>query len=288
MSKVKAEYLNIAQLKPFEGHPFQVREDEEMDQLMWSILSQGLLTPLVVRPLENDQYEVISGHRRLLACQKAGIETVPALVYPMSRDESMVALVDSNLHREKLLPSEKAWAYRLKAEALNRQGNRSDLTLGQVVPKSDRWRTTAEIGEQTGESYKTVQRYIRLTHLIPPLIQKVDEGKIALSPGVELSYLDEEMQQLVFDAMEREDCTPSYSQTVRMRKLHREGLLTEEEINSIMSEQKANQKEQIRIPKERLDKVLPKGISGQKAEEYILKACEYYGKHMRRLRNAER
>ena len=288
MSKVKAEYLNIAQLKPFEGHPFQVREDEEMDQLMWSILSQGLLTPLVVRPLENDQYEVISGHRRLLACQKAGIETVPALVYPMSRDEAMVALVDSNLHREKLLPSEKAWAYRLKAEALNRQGNRTDLTLGQVVPKSDRWRTTAEIGELTGESYKTVQRYIRLTHLIPPLIQKVDEGKIALSPGVELSYLDEDTQQLVFDAMEREDCTPSYSQTVRMRKLHREGLLNEEEIGSIMSEQKANQKEQIRIPKERLDKVLPKGISGQKAEEYILKACEYYGKYMRHLRSAER
>ena len=288
MNKVKAEYVNIAQLKPFEGHPFQVKEDEEMDQLMWSILYQGLLTPLVVRPLENDQYEVISGHRRLLACQKAGIETVPALVYPMSRDEAMVALVDSNLHREKLLPSEKAWAYRLKAEALNRQGNRTDLTLGQVVPKSDRWRTTAEIGEQTGESYKTVQRYIRLTHLIPPLIQKVDEGKVALSPGVELSYLDEDTQQLVFDAMEREDCTPSYSQMVRMRKLHREGLLNEEEIGSIMSEQKANQKEQIRIPKERLDKVLPKGISGQKAEEYILKACEYYGKYMRRLRNAER
>ena len=161
MNKAKAEYLNIAQLRPFEGHPFQVKEDEEMEQLVWSILTQGLLTPLVVRPIENNQYEVISGHRRLHACKKAGIETVPALIYPMSRDEATVALVDSNLHREKLLPSEKAWAYRLKAEALDRQGKRSDLTLGQVVPKSERWRTTAEIGEQTGESYKTVQRYIR-------------------------------------------------------------------------------------------------------------------------------
>lgn len=288
MSKVKAEYLNIAQLKPFEGHPFRVREDEEMDQLMWSILSQGLLTPLVVRPLENDQYEVISGHRRLLACQKAGIKTVPALVYPMSRYEAMVALVDSNLHREKLLPSEKAWAYRLKAEALNRQGNRTDLTLGQVVPKSDRWRTTAEIGELTGESYKTVQRYIRLTHLIPPLIQKVDEGKIALSPGVELSYLDEDTQQLVFDAMEREDCTPSFSQMVRMKQLYREGQLSMEVINSIMAEQKANQKEHIRIPKERLQKVLPHGMSSQKTEEYILKACEYYKKYLQRQRHQER
>ena len=288
MNKAKAEYLNIAQLRPFEEHPFQVKEDEEMEQLVWSILTQGLLTPLVVRPIENNQYEVISGHRRLHACKKAGIETIPALVYPLSRDEAVVALVDSNLHREKLLPSEKAWAYRLKAEALDRQGKRSDLTLGQVVPKSERWRTTAQIGVQTGESYKTVQRYIRLTHLIPPLLQKVDEGRIALSPAVELSYLDEEMQQLVFDAMEREDCTPSYSQAVRMRKLYREGLLNEEEISFIMSEQKANQKEHIRIPKERLDKVLPKGISGQKAEEYILKACEYYGKYMRRLRNAER
>ena len=288
MNKAKAEYLNIAQLRPFEGHPFQVKEDEEMEQLVWSILSQGLLTPLVVRPIENNQYEVISGHRRLHACRKAGIETVPALIYPMSRDEAAVALVDSNLHREKLLPSEKAWAYRLKAEALDRQGKRSDLTLGQVVPKSERWRTTAEIGEQTGESYKTVQRYIRLTHLIPPLLQKVDEGKIALSPGVELSYLDEDTQQLVLDAMEREDCTPSFSQTVRMKQLYREGQLSMEVINSIMAEQKANQKEHIRIPKERLQKVLPHGMSSQKTEEYILKACEYYKKYLQRQRNQER
>ena len=288
MNKAKAEYLNISQLRPFEGHPFRVKEDEEMEQLVWSILTQGLLTPLVVRPIKNNQYEVISGHRRLHACRKAGIETVPALIYPMSRDEAAVALVDSNLHRERLLPSEKAWAYRLKAEALDRQGKRSDLTLGQVVPKSERWRTTAEIGEQTGESYKTVQRYIRLTHLIPPLLQKVDEGKIALSPGVELSYLDEDTQQLVLDAMEREDCTPSFSQTVRMKQLYREGQLSMEVINSIMAEQKANQKEHIRIPKERLQKVLPQGMSSQKTEEFILKACEYYKKYLQRQRNQER
>lgn len=288
MNKAKAEYLNISQLRPFEGHPFQVKEDEEMEQLVWSILTQGLLTPLVVRPIKNNQYEVISGHRRLHACKKAGIDSVPALIYPMSRDEATVALVDSNLHREKLLPSEKAWAYRLKAEALDRQGKRSDLTLGQVVPKSERWRTTAEIGEQTGESYKTVQRYIRLTHLIPPLLQKVDEGKIALSPGVELSYLDEDTQQLVLDAMEREDCTPSFSQTVRMKQLYREGQLSMAVINSIMAEQKANQKEHIRIPKERLQKVLPQGMSSQKTEEFILKACEYYKKYLQRQRNQER
>jgi len=288
MNKAKAEYLNITQLRPFEGHPFQVKEDEEMEQLVWSILTQGLLTPLVVRLIENNQYEVISGHRRLHACKKAGIETVPALIYPMNRDEAAVALVDSNLHREKLLPSEKAWAYRLKAEALDRQGNRSDLTLGQVVPKLERWRTTAEIGEQTGESYKTVQRYIRLTHLIPPLLQKVDEGKIALSPGVELSYLDEDTQQLVLDAMEREDCTPSFSQTVRMKQLYREGQLSMAVINSIMAEQKANQKEHIRIPKERLQGILPQGMSSQKTEEFILKACEYYKKYLQRQRNQER
>ena len=288
MNKAKVEYLNIAQLRPFEGHPFQVKEDEEMEQLVWSILTQGLLTPIVVRPIENNQYEVISGHRRLHACRKAGIETVPALIYPLNRDEAVVALVDSNLHREKLLPSEKAWAYRLKAEALDRQGKRSDLTLGQVVPKSERWRTTAEIGEQTGESYKTVQRYIRLTHLIPPLLQKVDDGKIALSPGVELSYLDEDTQQLVFDAMDREDCTPSFSQTVRMKQLYREGQLSMAVINSIMAEQKANQKEHIRIPKERLQGVLPQGMSSQKTEEFILKACEYYKKYLQRQRNQER
>ena len=288
MNKAKVEYLNIAQLRPFEGHPFQVKEDEEMEQLVWSILTQGLLTPIVVRPIENNQYEVISGHRRLHACRKAGIETVPALIYPLNRDEAVVALVDSNLHREKLLPSEKAWAYRLKAEALDRQGKRSDLTLGQVVPKSERWRTTAEIGEQTGESYKTVQRYIRLTHLIPPLLQKVDDGKIALSPGVELSYLDEDTQQLVFDAMDREDCTPSFSQTVRMKQLYREGQLSMAVINSIMAEQKANQKEHIRIPKERLQGILPQGMSSQKTEEFILKACEYYKKYLQRQRNQER
>ena len=288
MNKAKAEYLNITQLRPFEGHPFQVKEDEEMEQLVWSILTQGLLTPLVVRLIENNQYEVISGHRRLHACKKAGIETVPALIYPMNRDEAAVALVDSNLHREKLLPSEKAWAYRLKAEALDRQGKRSDLTLGQVVPKLERWRTTAEIGEQTGESYKTVQRYIRLTHLIPPLLQKVDEGKIALSPGVELSYLDENTQELVLDAMDREDCTPSFSQTVRMKQLYREGQLSMAVINSIMAEQKANQKEHIRIPKERLQGILPQGMSSQKTEEFILKACEYYKKYLQRQRNQER
>ena len=186
MSKAKAEYLNISQLRPFEGHPFQVKEDEEMEQLVWSILTQGLLTPLVVRPIENNQYEVISGHRRLHACKKAGIETVPALIYALNRDEATIAMVDSNLHREKILPSEKAFAYKLKMDAMSRQGQRTDLTSTQVGRKLE----TAElIGQQSGESKNQVRRYIRLTELIPEILQMVDDGKIALTPAVELSYL---------------------------------------------------------------------------------------------------
>jgi len=288
MKETRAEYLPIEKLKPFEGHPFKVTDNEEMDQLTWSILTQGLLTPLVVRPLSNDEYEVISGHRRLYACKKAGIETVPALITEMDRDDAAIALVDSNLHRERILPSEKAFAYKMKADALSHQGKRTDLTLGQLVPKSDTNRTTALIGGQTGESYKTVQRYIRLTNLIPELLDKVDAGQIALSPGVELSYLDADTQRLVLEAMDLEDCTPSFSQTVRMKNLFREGKLTANAIQSIMAEEKANQKETVRIPKDRLRAVLPYGMDARRTEEYIVKACEYYRRYLQRQRDQER
>lgn len=228
MNKAKAEYLNISQLQPFEGHPFQVKEYEEMEQLIWSILTQGLLTPLVVRPIENNQYEVISGHRRLHACKKAGIESVPALVYSMNRDEAAIALVDSNLHREKLLPSEKAWAYKLKMEALSHQGK----TCGQVGHKSRDILSDEESGRQ-------IQRYIRLTNLIPEILQKVDEGRIAFTPAVELSYLTEEEQYELLEQMEMQDCTPSLSQACRLKKLSREEGLSTEMISVIMGEEKA-------------------------------------------------
>ena len=277
MKETRAEHLAVDKLRPFNGHPFKVVDDEEMDQLTWSILTQGLLTPLVVRPLDNGDYEVISGHRRLHACKKAGIETVPALIYTIDRDTAAIALVDSNLHRERILLSEKAFAYKLKLDALKHQGQ----TCGQVGHKSRDTLSEDESGRQ-------VQRYIRLTNLIPELLQKVDEGQIALSPGVELSYLDADTQRLVLDAMDLEDCTPSFSQTVRMKNLYREGNLTADMITTIMSEEKANQKETVRIPKERLKPVLPSGLDARKTEEFIVKACDHYKRYLQRQRSQER
>ena len=277
MKETRAAHLPVDKLRPFEGHPFKVTDNEEMDQLVWSVLTQGLLTPLVVRPLDNGEYEVISGHRRLLACKKAGIEMVPALIYFIDRDAAAIALVDSNLHRERILPSEKAFAYKLKLDALKHQGQ----TCGQVGHKSRDTLSEDESGRQ-------VQRYIRLTNLIPELLQKVDDGQIALSPGVELSYLDADTQRQVLEAMELEYCTPSFSQTVRMKNLYREGNLTAEKISNIMAEEKANQRETVRIPKERLKPVLPSGLDAQKTEEFIVKACDHYKRYLQRQRSQER
>ena len=277
MKETRAEYLAVEKLRPFNGHPFKVVDNEGMDQLVWSILTQGLLTPLVVRPLDNGEYEVISGHRRLHACKKAGIEMVPALIYTVDRDAAAIALVDSNLHRERILPSEKAFAYKLKLDALKHQGQ----TCGQVGHKSRDMLSEDDSGRQ-------VQRYIRLTNLIPELLQNVDDGQIALSPGVELSYLDAATQQQVLEAMELEDCTPSFSQTVRMKNLYREGNLTAEKIRNIMAEEKANQRETVRIPKERLKPVLPSGLDARKTEEFIVKACDHYKRYLQRQRSQER
>ena len=265
MSKkdVQVMQLPIQKLRPFENHPFQVKDDDEMDQLVWSILTQGVLTPLVVRPLENDEYEVISGHRRLRACQKAGIKTVPALIYALDRDAAAIALVDSNLHREKILPSEKAFAYKLKMDALSHQG-----TSGQVGQKWSR----EEIAE--GESGRQVQRYIRLTELIPQILSMVDAEKIALTPAVELSYLTEQEQQDLLETMESEDCTPSLSQAVQLKKLSQSGELNMDKIFEILREPKANQQEKISFRLDDLRKFFPKSYTPARIQERILKLLE--------------
>lgn len=260
---IQARQLPVEMLRPFEQHPFQVKDDEEMDQLVWSVLTQGVLTPLVVRPLEKDVYQVISGHRRLHACQKAGITEVPALVYPLDRDAAAIALVDSNLHRERLLPSEKAFAYKLKMEALSHQG-----TSGQLGQKWSR----EEISD--GESGRQVQRYIRLTQLIPPILQMVDEGRIALTPAVELSYLTTEQQEALMEAMECEDCTPSLAQAVQMKKESQDGILTEDRLFQLLRQPKANQQDKISFPISELRGYFPKSYTAAQMRMDILRGLE--------------
>ena len=280
--------ININKLHPFEGHPFKVRDNEEMNQLVESIQKQGIAEPLLVRPLENtvDEYEVISGHRRLRAAQKAGLTEVPAFIHAINRDEAAILLVDCNLHRDHILPSERAFAYKLKHDAMKRQGKTIELTLGQIVPKSDTPRTTALIGAETGESYKTVQRYIRLTHLIPPLLDIMDEGKIAFSVGVELSYLPADMQRSLLSDIEALDCTPSYAQAVKMHKDYTAGRMSPDSISAIMMEQKPNQKETLKLPIERLRQFAPRATDRQ-LEEFVFRACEYYQRYLKRQRDRD-
>ena len=271
MKETRAVHLPINKLHPFEGHPFKVTDNEEMDQLVWSVLTQGLLTPLVVRPLPNGEYEVISGHRRLHACKKAGIETVPALIYEIDRDAAAIALVDSNLHREKILPSEKAFAYKLKLEAMNRQGQRTDLTSDQLGRKLE----SADILAMESEDSKTqIRRYIRLTHLLPELLQKVDEGQIAFTPAVHLSYLSPAEQGWVLDEMERNDCTPSVGQAYHLKEHSMAGTMTKDFVAGLMSQEKANQKERLKIPMERIRKYFPKHYTTAQMEDAIVKMCE--------------
>ena len=277
--------IPVSKLRPFEGHPFKVKYDEEMNTLIESIQTQGVLSPLIVRPIENtDEYEVISGHRRLHAAQKAGIVEIPALIYALDRDSAAIAVVDSNLHREHILPSEKAFAYKLKMEALSHQGKRTDLTSCQLGTKL---RTDEIMTENSNDSARQIQRYIRLTNLIPELLELMDEGKMALSVGVELSFLDEENQYDVLEQCEINDCTPSYSQAFHIHKADREGVLTKAVIQDIMCEEKANQKETIKVPAARLREVLPKGMDSQKTEDFIIRACEHYRKYLIRQRNRD-
>ena len=269
---MKQTKIAVSKLRPFENNPYQVRDDAEMNTLIESIQMQGVLSPLIVRPIENtDEYEVVSGHRRLHAARKAGITEVPALIYALDRDTAAIAVVDSNLHREHILPSEKAFAYRMKLEAMSRQGHRFGLTSDQLGRKLE----TAEIiAQQSDDSKSQVRRYIRLTYLIPELLEKMDQGEIALSVGVELSFLDEQNQRAVLEQCAINDCTPSYSQAWRMHKADREGTLTTAVIQTIMSEEKANQKVRLKIPMERIRKFFPQSYTAAQIEDAVVKLCE--------------
>ena len=277
----RAEFLPIDKLRPFENHPFRVKDDAEMDQLVFSVLTQGLLTPIVVRETDTEEYEVISGHRRLRACQKAGIETVPALIYSMDRDAAIIALVDSNLHREHLLPSEKAFAYRMKMEAESRQGQRNDLTSDQVGPKL----TAAAISE---DSASQVKRYIRLTYLIPEILQMVDEKKIALTPAVELSYLTESEQRDLLETMESEDCTPSLSQSQQLKKLSQSGVLNMDRILGLLQQPKANQEEKLRFDLKDIRRYFPKNYTTERIQKTILQLLEKFERNWKRRSLDER
>jgi len=275
MKETRAEHLAVEKLRPFEGHPFKVVDNEEMDQLTWSILTQGLLTPLVVRPLPNGEYEVISGHRRLHACKKAGIETVPALIYAIDRDAAAIALVDSNLQREKILPSEKAFAYKLKRDALSHQG----VTSPQV---GEKLLTVEKVGLEAGDSKNQVLRYIRLTNLIPSILQMVDEGKIALTPAVELSYLTETEQADLLETMESEDCTPSLSQAQQLKVLSQRGELTMDGIFNLLCQPKANQKEKVSFFRDDIRSFFPPHYSTARMQSTIVELLKGYQRSWQR------
>jgi len=268
--KEQVQEIRITELHPFRNHPFHVKDDESMQALCDSIREYGVLSPLLARPTE-EGYEIVSGHRRRSAALKQGLEKLPVLVREMTDDEAIILMVDSNIQRENLLPSEKAFAYKMKLEALNHQGQRSDLTSPQLVSKL---RSNEELGRKVGESRETIRRYVRLTNLAKPILELVDEGRIAFSPGVELSYLTKLEQAELWDIMQSEDCTPSLSQAVRLKKLSQSGQLDPEKILEIMSEEKANQKERVRIEVSQIRKYFPKGYTSHQMEEKILQMLE--------------
>lgn len=273
-------------MKPFEGHPYNVIDNEEMDRLVESMKEHGIMTPLIVRQVGN-RYEIISGHRRAHAAELAGLDTVPAIEMDMTKDEAAVALVDSNLHREHLLPSEKAFAYKLKLEALSRQGRRTDSTSRQLVGKlNGRNPESADMVSDT-DSGRQVQRYIRLTHLIPALLNMVDDGRIAFSVGVELSFLDSDLQATLVIAIDLNDCTPSYAQACRMHKAVNDGSISEELIDKIMAEEKPNQKEKVSISADELRSYVPNGTPSE-MKAFIRKACEHYSDYLKRKREEVR
>ena len=282
--KKKAANIQVDKLRTFEGHPFKVLDDEDMNNLTESIKAQGIISPLIVRAIEStDEYEVVSGHRRLHAAIKAGLSEAPALIYPLDRSEAMIAVVDSNLHRERLLPSEKAFAYKMKMDAMKAQGRRTDLTLSQAATKSD---TAAEIGKSQNESRDQVFRYIRLTYLIPELLDKVDEGIVALSPAVELSYLSKEQQKILLDAMSLNDCTPSHAQSIRMKKQAQQNTLSSDSIYEIMSEEKGNQTERISFKVQDLKGFFPKNFTQKQMTDTILKLLYEYNRKLERSRRS--
>lgn len=271
-------------LDDFPNHPFKVRDDEDMLKLIESVTERGVLVPAIVRPKADGRYELISGHRRKRANECAEKKTLRCMVSDLDDDAATIIIVDSNIQRTNILPSEKAFAYKMKLDAMNRQGKRTDLTS---TPQVSKLRTNEQLAERVGESREQIRRYIRLTYLVPELLEMVDEGRIKMRPAVEISYLDEDNQRDLVDAIDTEDCTPSHAQTIKMRKFFDEGKLSSDVIASIMQEEKPNQKEKIVIPNKTVEKYIPKSIPAEKRQDYVCKALEHYGKYLQRMRDRE-
>ena len=274
--------LNI--LDDFPNHPFKVRDDEDMLKLTESITERGVLVPAIVRPKADGRYELISGHRRKRASEYADKKTLRCIVSDLDDDAATIIMVDSNIQRSNILPSEKAFAYKMRLDAMNRQGKRSDLTSTPVVSK---FRTNEELAEQVGESREQIRRYIRLTNLVPELLEMVDEGRIKMRPAVEISYLDEDAQRDLVDAIDMEECTPSHAQTIKMRKFFEDGKLSTDVITSIMQEEKPNQREKLIIPNKAVEKYIPKTVPLEKRQDYVFRALEHYGKYLQRQKTRD-
>ncbi len=277
LSKIRDIPLEL--IDDFPDHPFKVRDDEDMIQLVESVKERGVITPATVRQKEDGRYELISGHRRKRACELAGFEALRCEVVDLDRDAATVLMVESNYQRSQILPSEKAFAYKMRLEAMKRQGQRSDLTLSPVGTKFDR--SSEAITEETGDSRNQIHRYIRLTNLVPELLDLVDEGKIKMRPAVELSYLDEDSQRAVVDEIDLNQCTPSHDQTIRMRKFFTDGKLTPEVVSAIMGEEKPNQREKIVLRGDKVRSLIPKNIPVSQTEDYVVKALEHYSRFLR-------
>ena len=276
LSKIRDIPLEL--IDDFPDHPFKVRDDEDMMQLVESVKERGVITPVTVRQKEDGRYELVSGHRRKRACELAGFETLRSEIVDLNRDEATILMVESNFQRSEILPSEKAFAYKMRLEAMKRQGERTDLTLSPVGTKL---RTADELAQECGDSRNQIHRYVRLTNLVPELLEFVDEGRIKMRPAVELSYLDEDCQRDVVDEIDLNDATPSHDQTIRMRKLFNEGNLTTEAIHAVMSEEKPNQKEKIVLRGDRVRQLIPKNIPVSQTEDFVCKALEHYNKFLR-------
>lgn len=277
--------IPISQICDFPDHPYQVKDDESMMELVESIRTRGLIQPVLVRPVENGKYEMVSGHRRKRAFELANIEKIPARVMELTRDEAILSMVDSNLQRDEILPSEKAKAYKMRLEAMKRQGQRTDLTSD---PSGQKLRSNAELASQVNESETQIKRYIRLNELIEPLLNLVDEKLIAMRPAVEISYLSEDAQKWIFEAIEYNDCTPSHAQTLRMRKFADQGKLSKDVIDTIMDEEKPNQKEKSPFRDDRITSHIPKNVPKEKHCEFVIKAVDYYSRVLQRQRDKER
>lgn len=280
--------IPLSEIDEFPNHPYQVRMDEDMTQLVESVKERGIITPVILRKKEDGRYEMVSGHRRMKACELAGLETVKADVQDLTRDEAIILMVESNLQRSTILPSEKAAAYKMRLEAMNRQGERTDLTCSPVGNKLSGVKSSDVFAEQVGESKSQIFRYIRLTELVPGLVNMVDEGRIAMRPAVELSYLSEREQEDLLESISYQDATPSLAQAIKMRQFSKEGKLSEEVIESIMCEEKPNQREKISFRADRLRQFIPASVTPRETEDYVLKALEYYQRYRERQRQQDR